>query len=282
MALFSRTPKPVRPQRIRLGFVANLLTRPLVRGIEQLVQRADIEGFAGSEIGEALASDRLDAALVPSLEALRHPEYTVLPTVCVGTFGGGGVAVLCSKVLPTEIQAVCLDGEGQALAPLLEVLLPRQVMIRPSLVEGTPAMNERGFEFESDTGHAYLLSGAAAFDPPRETFCWTWDLMRAWKSYTSLPFVLWVWAVRPGVDLRGLDLELNSLFVGNLSQLDAMALEESKRTGVDKDVFKIFYSKVMHYTFENIFMAGLRRFSKEASDAGLVPGQAPIRAYASR
>lgn len=282
MALFSAKSPSTRPKRLKIGFVDHLLTRPLVRGIEQLGGRVDVEGHPNEEVATALAKGDLDVALVSSMEVLKHPEYTILPTVCVGTFGGSGVAVLCSKVLPTEIQTVVLDGNAQVVVPLVEVLLPRQVMIRPQLVQGDASMDEGSYDFVSDPEQAFLLTGVGALKLQRGDFFWTWDVLQAWKAYVSLPFVLWVWAVRPRVDLLGLDGELNSLLVGNLSRIDEMAEEESQRTGIEKDLFKTLYRKSMHYTLDNLFMAGLRRFAKEACDAGLVPGQAPIRAYTSK
>ncbi len=272
-----------RTKRVRMGFIDNVLSRPLVRGVEVLGARADIHGVANAEVAPALAAGTLDLALVPSIEVIRHPEYLIVPTICVGSFGGGGVAALCANVLPTEIQTVLLDREAEPLEPLLEVLLPRQVMIRPQLIRSDRPIEEAILESAAgDPTQAYLFTGLGAVKAAQGGFVWRWDLMHAWKAYTSMPFVLMVWAVRPRVDLRGLDGELTSVLVGNMAKIDDLAAEESRRSGLDRELFKKYYTKAMHYTLDNLFMGGLRRFAKEVADAKLVPGQAFIRPYTSR
>lgn len=282
MALFRpKTPLDLQ-RRPRLGFVDNLLTRPLVRGIEMLAGRVDMEGFSDGRVTELLAAGELDIALVPSIEVILHPDYTVIPTVCVGTFGGGGVAILCSKVLPTEIQSLLLDRDGWSLESLLRILLPRQGLSSAQLIRGNSALDETSYSFAADPSQAFLLTGIAALKTQNLHFAWTWDVLHAWRTYTNTPFVLWVWAVRPRVDLQGLDKELNSLLVRNLAKITELAAEESQRADIDAGIFTGLYTKVMHYTLDTPYMTGLRRFAKEACDARLAPGQAPIRPYVSR
>jgi chorismate dehydratase len=283
MAWFKSRKRVEEKREVRVGFVDTFLTRPLVRGIEYLVRRADIRAFDAAAIGRALAEGEVDVALVPSAEVVAHPEYRIVPTVCAGTFGGGGLAVLCSKMLPTEVQSVVMDREGHALEGLLEVLLPRQVMIRPRIEHTETLVAELGPEAFSDPTRAFLFTGSCSLRiPQHEGFYWTWDVMQAWKKYTSLPFVFWLWAVRPNADLQGLESELSSLLVGNLSRLDEFCGEQALLEKTEKEILKKLYSKVMHYTLDNLFLAGLRRYAKELSDAGVTQGQAPIRPYSSR
>lgn len=276
-ALFSRS--RAGSTRLKVGYIDTLFTRPLVRDIESLRGRADSHAFTFPDLDKAFSEGQVDVALLPSHAIFNHPECSIVPNVCVGSFGPTRIALLCSKVIPTEIQRVLVDIHALPLEKLLGVALPRLLMIRPHLVASLVPLNPAEFAFDSNPHDAFLLTGPFAAQIPPERFVWTWDLNQAWQSLCRMPFVLYVWAVRPEVDLRGLETDLAQLRYLNQTHLDAIADELAGEIQVDRNVVQKFYANSLHYTLDNVFLAGLRQFGKELADARLVEGNPPIRLY---
>jgi predicted solute-binding protein len=83
------------------------------------------------------------------------------------------------------------------------------------------------------------------------------------------------------VDLRGFETELMQLRYLNQSHLDDLSGEVAAENQMDRAVLQQFYSNCLHYTLDNVFLAGLRHFGKELADAHLIERNPPIRLYRS-
>ncbi len=266
-------------RRVRVGYANTLFTRPLIRGLEGLGDRALVKEFSQEALTPALEAGEVDLALLPVHESLARPQWQVLPEICVGCFGEARLALLASRTLPTEIRRVRLDIGASPFLKLLELLLPRQVMIRPELLPSEVPLSPATYDFDRDPCEAFFLVGYNAFRLAPGAFTWTWDLIGAWKNYARTPFVALLWTLRGPMDLRGLEHDLVKLTVGNMSAMRSFCQEESRLSGVEAETLEALYTKVLYFSLDNPQIMGARRFAKELADAGLVPGHADFRFY---
>jgi chorismate dehydratase len=232
---------------VRIGGVPYGVGAPLVCGL------ADAPGVQfvpapPTALIEQLRQDRIDAALVSSIEALRRPRCTVVP----------GLGIACKREVrsvrafrrPGPIRSVGLDRSSAASAALLRLLLqgPRRADVdaAPTFAAIAPTLEPWALPHD-----LVLLIGdhglrAAAGD--REV----WDLGREWRAWTGLPFVFAVWLLRPGAD------------AGRIVPLLRAARERGRQLGAVDGTHG-----AVHYDLDDEDQRGLARFFAVVKAAGL-------------
>ena len=63
---------------VRIGAVSYLNTKPLVHGLQELLPEAEIIYDLPSRLADELATGKLDVALIPSIEYLQQPGYSII------------------------------------------------------------------------------------------------------------------------------------------------------------------------------------------------------------
>ena len=169
---------------LRIGCVKYLNSRPLICGYDGPVVFEHPSVLAGM-----LADGELDAALVPTFEVLRSPNYQLVDGAGIACDGPVYSVILAYRGPLREIRNVALDPASLSSVNLLRVLLGEFHQLEPHF----------GAE-----GDARLIIGnqAIEFRMTEETpGQWSvLDLGEEWKRCTGLPFVFALWALRPGLD----------------------------------------------------------------------------------
>ena len=138
-------------------------------------------------LAQMLFAGRLDVALVPVFEALRHPGYQLVDGAVIASDGPVFSVFLAHRGSLADIQKVTLDPASLSSAHLLKVILAEFHGLRP--------------EYGAD-GDARLLIGNQAIDFRLDKTNADWqilDLGEEWKRCTGLPFVFALWAMRSDV-----------------------------------------------------------------------------------
>ena len=78
---------PDRGSSVRFGAGSYLYTKPLVYGLQQLLPDAEIVYDLPSRLADELATGKLDVALIPSIEYLQQPGYTIISDACIACRG---------------------------------------------------------------------------------------------------------------------------------------------------------------------------------------------------
>ncbi len=172
---------------LRIGCVQYLNSKPLIHGYDGPVLFDHPSGLARD-----LAAGRLDVALVPTFEALRHPHYILAEGVGIACDGPVYSVFLAHRGPLSGIRRIALDPASLTSVHLLQVLLREYHGLRPELLDLS------AFPVEAD---AALLIGNQAIDF-RESDQGTHqilDLGEEWKRCTGLPFVFAPWLLRPGL-----------------------------------------------------------------------------------
>ena len=176
-------------QKIRVGAVSYLNTKPLIYGFEQGKMKDEVELIIDypSNIASHLINDRIDIGLVPVAIIPFLKEYHIVSDYCIGCDGEVASVCLFSDVPLLEIETILLDYQSRTSVALLKILLQEHWKISPKLIAG-----KENYENDIAGTTAGLVIGDRAL-LQRLKSKYIYDLGTAWKEMTGLPFVFAAW-----------------------------------------------------------------------------------------
>lgn len=251
---------------VRIGAVSYLNSKPLIEGLEEGAHDAELVLDYPSRLADDLAGGRLDVALIPSFEYLRHPEYQIVSDACVASHGPVLSVKLYSRVPMGEIRRLALDEGSRTSAALARVMLLERYGVEPQL-ESLPL----GLSTDATEADAVLLIGDRAMHLPTESFAAVWDLGQEWLDWTGLPFVFALWAARRGADLGDVEESLCSARDRGVARLKEIARREAPRLGIGEQTAIGYLTENLHYRLGSAERNGLQLFLQLATQRGLVP-----------
>ena len=236
---------------IRLGGVPFGVGAPLLAGLDEDPAVSLIRD-APANLIPVLRAAQLDAGLLSSIEAFRHPGYTVLQGL--GIASRGPVHSVRAFRRPGVIKHVGLDASSAAAASLLKILLHHRLGAPDCTFETiSPTLQPDHLDFDL----VLLIGdhGLRADSGGREIL----DLGELWYDWTGLPFVYALWLLIPGADVQAISHRLHR------------ALDDGLRMGIDDGT-----NGAVYYRIDDRDMRGLDRFHQEALTLGLCePGITP-------
>lgn len=200
-------------QKIRIGAVSYLNTKPLIHGLEQGLgaDRVVLSDGVPSALAERMARGEIDVALLPVIELARMPDLEIVPGLGITTFGRSRSVLLLSRVPISSIERVALDRESRTSNALAQVLFAEVWSHGPKFELGPLALDQALREYDA----VVRIGDKALFESPPDGVE-VHDLGEVWTRASGLPFVFAAWAARPGV----VDREIYRI------------LHESRRRGV--------------------------------------------------
>src|ERR1700729_3932777 len=118
---------------VRIGAVNYLNSKPLIEGLGELLPEAELSLDYPSRLADGLEAGRLDVALGPSIEVLRHADYEIVSDACVATRGPVMSVKLYSRVPLGKIQSLALDVGSRTSAALTQIMLEERFGVSPRL-----------------------------------------------------------------------------------------------------------------------------------------------------
>ena len=239
-------------QKIRIGAVSYLNTKPLLFGMQQpaFLQQHELVLDYPAHVAEQLMQGRIDVGLVPVAILPKLKQYQIVSTYGIAADYEVASVCLFSEVPLHAIETIYLDYQSRSSVALLKVLMRESWGIQPQLVE---AANE-SFRTKVHGTTAALVIGDRAFEQRRiSTF--VFDLATEWRSLTGLPFVFAVWASMQSMD-AGWQQVFNAANAVGLNQLDTIA-EAQKYAAFD---LKKYYRHHISYLIDDEKLKGMERF----------------------
>jgi chorismate dehydratase len=252
--------------RIRVGAVSYLNTKPLIWEFEQLAPQAKLVLDYPSRLADRLAASTLDVALIPSIEFFRDPTYTIVSDACIACRGPVMSVKLFSRVPLEQIRTLALDEGSRTSVALVQVLLDERFGLRPQLEH--LALGKSVADTEAD---AVLLIGDRAMQSPGGPFAAVWDLGEQWRLWSNLPFVFAMWVARAGVDLQGVDVALSEARDRGLAHLPEIAAKEAAPLGLTERECVAYLRENLYFHFGPREQQGLALFYDRACRLGLAP-----------
>lgn len=254
--------------RLKIGAVSYLNAKPLVYRLPHFVPQAELVYDVPSRLALRLAAGRLDVAMIPSVEYLGHPEYSIASDACIACRGPVLSVKLFCRVAPERIRLLALDEGSRSSAVMAKILLWEQFGLRPR--SETLPLGARVSDTPAD---AVLLIGDRAIQATDQGFAQVWDLGDQWYRWTELPFVFAMWIARAGVNWSGVDAALAAARDCGVAHLPEIAAAEAVQVGLDASTCLEYLRDNLHFVFGAKERAGLEHFHRHAARLGLVPAR---------
>ena len=257
---------------LRVGAVPFLNTRPLVRHLDTVgPPPVKLILEVPSILTEMMGNDKLDVALMPSIEYFRGKNYLILPDISISADGPVQSVMIFSKVPVEQIRSLALDETSRTSATLAKILLKRKLDSLPTFTQCAS-----GSTLDDISTDAMMLIGDAAMafrskEPP-----FFIDLGEEWKKQTGLPFVYAMWVARSGVELDAFPSRLLKARNDGLLDLDNIAIHASRELGLDEEVCVNYLKNIMCYGLGAREIEALELFQRLAVEDGLCRGGVEI------
>lgn len=262
--------------KIRIGAVSYLNTKPLVYELDTLAPHAELILDYPSRLADQMARGELDVALIPVIEYFRAGNYRLVPNIAIASQGPVLSVTLFSRAPWPEIRRVALDEGSRTSAALAQVLLRKKYGVAPEICPLPLDQNA-----ENADADAVLLIGDRAMHACLPGFRYAFDLGQEWHDWTGLPFVYAAWAVREGVDLGSV---LDSLFEAKrrgIENAGAIAAREASHLGLDAGFCRRYLANIIRFDLGPRELAGLHHYYLLASELGLARRGVHVRLYES-
>lgn len=268
---------------MRIGAVSYLNTKPLIEGLPRDLASLDAETPSGardqggealraiselildlpSRLADQLGAGLLDAALIPSVESFRHPDFHVVSDACIACHGPVWSVRLLFRVPPAQVRTVALDEGSRTSAALTQVLLYQRY---GSLVVTRQLGIEEDFSQVEDVD-AVLVIGDRAMHVDDQRYVAQWDLGEEWMRQTGLPFVFAMWVERRVGDdtaSRGRSAELTTLLERardrGLGQLSELAVRFAPQYQLTNEACERYFRTHLGFRLGALERQGLERF----------------------
>ena len=227
---------------------------PLVHFLRQVCPGAELVYRTPRWALDTLLTGRVDAALIPIIDYLGHPETRMIEGLGICADGDvTSVLLQCRRPL-REVRTVQPDPESKTSNILAKVLLRHhfQTAHAISYVPDVPTADAR----------VCIGDRALCSHPALETY----DLAGEWKNMTGLPFVFAVWVVHrscPHVEEVSRVLqnakELGCQSLGTLARLAA------ERLNLAEDRCRNYLERCLHYEVGTHEYQAIERFRRLAA-----------------
>ena len=185
-------------QRPRLGHIQFINCLPLYYGMvkNDVLLDVDLVRANPADLAAMLVDGELDIAPIPAIEYARNAdELVLLPDIAISSDGEVQSILLVSTVPAEELsgRTVALAGNSRTSQVLARVLLDKRWNAKPTYVEMPPDLPA----MLRDADAALLIGDEAIrtyWEQPEGLH--VYDLGTEWKTWTGLPMVYAVWAVR--------------------------------------------------------------------------------------
>lgn len=254
-------------QALRVGAVSYLNTKPLISHLPGLSSKIELSVEIPSLLATQLEAGQIDIGLIPSIEYFRAGHYTMLPNLCIGSYGPVMSVKLCSRVPFEKIQTVALDGGSRTSIALCAILLDELFGVKPQTIP--LPMSSEASKTSTD---AVLVIGDRAMKIGNGAFPFTLDLGYEWSRWTGLPFVFAFYAVRPGVKVPAeVQRALEKAKDLGRRAIPEICQQEAQRLGIDEFQCRYYLQSVIRHDLGPAELEGLTRFYQLASARGLAP-----------
>jgi chorismate dehydratase len=254
------------PTTLRVGAVNYLNTKPLIERLTDFAPDLELSLDLPSRLADRMTAGELDVGLIPVVEFFRGDGYTFVPGIAIASHGPVLSVTLFSRVPWAEIRSVALDEGSRTSAALTRILLAKRHGVNPRLC---PLPIQAPAE-TADTD-AVLLIGDRAMRACLPDHPYAYDLGEEWTTWTGLPMVYAVWAVRRGVELGAAERAFHRAKEYGLARAGMIAQREAAALGLDAGYCRRYFTNIIRYDLGPHELAGLRRYRELAAELGLIP-----------
>ncbi|RIL10062.1 MAG: hypothetical protein DCC75_05185 [Proteobacteria bacterium] len=218
-----------------------------------------------TENARKLAEGKVDLALISSAEYAAHGGYVGLD-FGVGVAGKSDVLMLYARKSLRHLASIHLFGGASASSYLVRLLCREHWLIAPRFIR-----TEEGTTPIALGDNEGLL---VRHDFPGQTvpgFSLRVDLVDIWHTLVGLPFVILIWAFRPGALGRQEQRQINNFFHRCIKARSAIAGQQAPNFGLSPEAGRDFLDSTYLYYMDDAMHQGLKEFYGRAARYRLLP-----------
>ena len=270
----------------RIGLVAYMNVQPLVWAFDHCkVAPITDDGVpltfisaVPSELARNLRDGLCDAGIVPVLEYLRNPRYTIVRAGAIATQMSVGSVLVVARSPLEELRSIALDAASLTSANLLRILHAEygwKCELREENFSHPCAEGENVPGIESDA-EGWLLIGDPALRAASR-FPYVYDLARLWYDLTGFPFVFAAWLVHPRAHDAKLHGVLERAREAGIANLEQVARDVAPRFGFAPEFALRYFRENLSFELGDKEIRGLETFAQLAAKHKLIPYAPPLR-----
>ena len=243
-------------EKIKIGAVSYLNTKPLLYGLERSSIKEDIilSTAYPAQLAAALKEQTIDLALLPVAAISSIPQAQIIGNYGIAADGDVASVALFSHVPLAEITHIYLDYQSRSSVRLTQDLVSALWKIAPEFI----AADTQYIASIQGPKAGVIIGDRALQQLPN--FPYVYDLSAAWKAFTGLPFVFAAWVS---------NRSLPASFVEAFDEANAMGLQHLEEIVAahpfpEYDLLH-YYQKNIHYELDENKRKGLDLFLKMIS-----------------
>jgi len=280
-------------QKLRISIVQYVNTAPLVWGFTNgpLAGKYDLSFTVPSQCAEALRAGAADIAIIPAIEYQRIPALVVLPDLAIASQNRVRSLLIVSRKPIEQVRSVALDSSSRSTQALTRILAARHWKIDPEFFEtapdlsamlrkadaamliGDPALRlSMAIEPKSTVSpQGRAICQAAALGIASAEIFHVYDVVGEWRTFSSLPAVMAIWAARPEVVSPEVLRDFSASRNFGLTQLAAISLEAARELELPQAALESYLRHNIDFSLGEENRRGLERYFQEAAKLGLIP-----------
>lgn len=227
--------------KVRISAVSYLNTLPFLYGLNHSGVKNDIELSLDipSDCAKKLLNDEVDLGLVPVAILPQLKDHYIISDYCIGANGIVDTVALFSDVPMEDIESIYLDYQSRTSVALIKLLAKEFWKINPKWIP-----SEKGFESNISGTTAGVVIGDRTFNLSKK---YKFDLAKAWKEHTGLPFVFACWVSNKKLPDSFISSFNESLLMG-LNNIDAVIQQNS--SNISDEQLKDYLTYKIDYNFD--------------------------------
>ncbi len=231
----------------QIGSVPYLNALPLLEGLEAST-RSKLLLSPPATLHEAIATQKVQVALLPVVSYLENPEFRLIPGT--GICCNGAVKSVRAFFHPKHrsletVQKVYLDPHSKTSQRLLKVLLAKKYERNLHKIQWVHQLKEADCALQ--IGDKALINADRGHSV---------DLGTEWYEFTGLPFVFACWMSKNSVS-RDLLVQLHNAKMNGKQNLEAIA---QKQKIVSPPEALDYLTRCIHYDIEGPELVGMKLF----------------------
>lgn len=243
-------------EKLKVGAVSYLNTKPLIYGFEQGMMQDEMELVIDypSNIARALLNNQIDIGLVPVAIIPELKQHFIVSDYCISSDGAVESVGIFSEVPITEIETLLLDYQSRTSVMLAQVLLKEYWKLNPLIKKAGPE-----FEQQIKDKIAAVVIGDRALQQHAHSQYY-YDLGLAWKEHTGLPFVFAAWVSNKEID-GGFVKKFNTANAYGLARIDEVIAKQQ----VPNVNLQAYYTRFIQYRLNDEKKVSLQLFLEKCS-----------------
>jgi chorismate dehydratase len=287
--------------KLRVSVVEYLNTAPLVWGFTDgpLAGRYDLNFTVPSGCAEAVRNGNADIGIIPAIEYQRMDGVAAFADMAIAAKREVRSLLVVAKRPIDRARTIALDTSSRSTSAMVRLLAKNRWKIEPeyidappdasamlaqadaALVIGDPALRialkiDALHSKTPQEGEPCCTDDPEAAPVPGVSMLFVYDVASEWRQWTGLPAVLALWVARREVGTPEVAADFLASKAYGLERIPEIADRAADQLQLPKGAIETYLRDHINFDLDEENLAGLDRYFRECSRAGLTDGSRPL------